>query len=103
MAIVVLDNHREGQRFMDIFVIIGWILSTGIGNVTGYVIGIRKANSEAKLTDAQIDKLQSEITLSWLKELQARIKELEEDNSLKDAHIEQLEAIIRTKRLPNPE
>ena len=87
---------------MDLIQILGWVISSGLGSVSGFIISQRKANSEAKLTEAQIEKLKGEITLGWIKDLQSRLKDLEESNDLKDAEIEQLEAIIRSKRLPHP-
>jgi hypothetical protein len=88
---------------MDLTQILTWLLSSGSGSLLGFFAAQRKASFEAKLTEAQITKLKSDITLEWIKELQARLKELEESNDLKEAEIEQLQAIIRSKRLPKPD
>jgi len=91
---------------MDVLQFLTWVLTGSVGGAMvklgDFFVNAKKVSSEAKLTDSQVEKIQAEITIGWLKECQQRIKDLEESNELKDDHIEQLEAIIRTKRLPNP-
>jgi len=91
---------------LDLVQILSFILSAvfggSVGGAGGFWIARKKAETEAKLSEAQIDKLKDEVTLTWIQGLQDRLKDLEESNDLKSQKIEQLEAIVRTRRLPNP-